>query len=121
MIKPFKNDSDNDLRLFLLWVNDLLTFYNITEYRLLNDCGLRHNFLAELRRQLRGKTKRRTKFSLYLILLVCSKYPFSMDLVKYSHLLGVSPNSIELKSIDSILTTYKTKKAANKLILTASV
>lgn len=109
MIKPFKNDSDNDLRLFLLWVNDLLAFYNISEYRLLNDCGLRHNFLAELRRQLRGKTKRRTRFTLYLILLICSKYPFSMNLEKYSYLLGVSPNSIESNNIDSILTTYKIK------------
>ena len=112
----FNYHSDNDLRLFLLYVNDVCQFYKISEYRFLKTVNLRKNFLADIRRQLKGGTDRRTKFSLWLLIHINKYYPLNIDMPKYLGLLGVSPNSIELKSIDSILTTYKTKKAPCKLI-----
>lgn len=120
----FRTGCDDDLRVFLLYVNDLLNFYKITEYRLLKDCNIRDNFFSDVRRQLRGETDRRTKFSLWLLILINREYPFYFDLPRYLSLLDVSPNSNEYKTIETLLTKQKkklTKKAANKLILTASI
>ncbi len=121
--KPIDNTpikaSDDDLRVFLLWVNDILTFYGISEYKLLNDCGFNLNFLAMCRNQLKGKAKRRTKISLWLLMVISVKYPYDLGMFKYLPLLGASPLSNESKSIDSVLTKprngKRTKKAPHEL------
>lgn len=110
------NASDDDLRVFLLWVDDILTFYGISEYKLLKECGFNLNFLAQCRSQLKGKAKRRTKISLWLLMVIGVKYPYDLGMFKYLPLLGASPLSNESKSIDTILTKPRKGKAKKPLI-----
>jgi len=107
-----KQGSDDDLKAFLLWTNDLCQYYGISEYRLLKTCNMRKNFFCDIRRQLRGETERRTKFSLFLLLVICRYYPYEFNIPKYLPLLDVSPLCNESKTIEAIFTK---RKIGNKL------
>ena len=117
-----KQDTDDYLRVFLLWVNDICQFYGITEYRLLKEANMRCNFFADIRLQLNGKKKRRSNVSLYFLIHINLLYPYPLDLSKYLSMLVASPNTTESKTIERVFSKQvSNKKAANKLILTASV
>ena len=89
-IKP----SNDDLRLFLAYWNDLKSVTNKTTYRLSKEANLRANYVSSIKGILKGKNQFNITFSLNILIRICIIHNYPFNLSKYIHLLDQPDNDL---------------------------